>query len=57
MYVPAVINITETQYQKLKVILEEEQGKEIPMEDVREIADNMVELYLLLCRGARSFGR
>jgi len=46
----AVINITEAQYQKLKVILEEEHGKKFTIEDVREIADNLVELYLLLAK-------
>lgn len=41
-----VINIPEVEYQKLKVILEEEHDKEFSIEDVREIADNLIELYL-----------
>ncbi len=48
MYSPVVIQITETQYQELKFILEQEQGKEFTIEDAREIADNLVELYILL---------
>ena len=48
MNLPLSIEIPEHMYQKLKVILEKEHGKEFPIEDVREIADNLVELYLLL---------
>lgn len=44
----STFHISEEMYQKLKVILEEEHGKPFDIEDVREIADNLVEFYLLL---------
>lgn len=43
-----MINIPEAEYLKLKAILEEEHGKEFSVEDVREIADSLVELYILI---------
>lgn len=56
MYVPVVIGITEVQYQELKFILEQENGKKFPIEDVREIADDLVELVLLLERNKSNIG-
>lgn len=40
--------IPEENYQELKAILEEEFGKKFDIEDVREIANELVELYFLL---------
>ncbi|MEK7499801.1 MAG: hypothetical protein AAB649_04310 [Patescibacteria group bacterium] len=42
------IQIPEEKYLELKAILENEHGKDFDMEDVIEIADDLVELYLLL---------
>ncbi len=44
----STIIIPEEKYRELKAILEAEHGKEFDIEDVREIADNLVELYALL---------
>jgi hypothetical protein len=40
--------ISEEMYLRLKVILEVEHSKPFDIEDVREIADSLVDLYLLL---------
>jgi hypothetical protein len=50
MSFPWTIEIPEEKYWELKAILEEERGKEFDIEDVREIADSLVELHLSLSR-------
>lgn len=50
-----VINIPEVVYLKLKVILDEERGNSFDLEDVREIANKLVELYLLLSKNPGYF--
>lgn len=54
MSFPSTIEIPEEKYWELKVILGKEHGKEFNIEDVREIADNLAELYLILARNQLS---
>lgn len=46
----STFQIPEEKYWELKAILEEEHGKDFNIEDVREIADNLIELYMLLAK-------
>ncbi len=46
----STFQIPEEKYWEPKAILEAEHGKEFPIEDVREIADELVGLYQLLMR-------
>ena len=42
------LNISEEHYRKLQKILEKENGKTYTTEEIREIGNNLVELYELL---------
>ena len=50
MTFPSTFQIPEEKYWELKKILEEEHDQEFDIEDVKEIADNLIELYLLLLK-------
>lgn len=48
MMFPRTIEIPEEKYRELKAILDQQHGKEFTIEDVKEIANELVDLYFLL---------